>query len=271
MRGKAETCVFTASCECGKDVDYTNHGIRDVILNGIADVDIRREVLGTAEILKKPVNDVIALVENKEMAYSASSLSNLSDNQSTTPSQSAKTTQAPCPHCKTLFNIFTEGTRGWNTKPHTMCISCYRARRCRKRQQRPEPEHKSTVNVVDENLISQIAIISSSEAHPSRNHQRQRQRQRWKRPSITHTAVNRPKPVTLEHHIFTKGEWRRARLRAHPRIDISISLANPHNNFKGGRKHTPNARTDVSAIVDTGAQLDLWSLQRIPGQWILAR
>ena len=275
VRGKAETCVFTASCECGKDVDYTDHAIRDVILNGIADVDIRREVLGTAEILKKPVNDVIALVENKEMARSASSSSNLSamssfqqqqrtvtDNQNTTPSQSAKTTQAPCPHCKTLFNIFSVGTRGWNTKPHTMCISCYRTRRRRKRQQRPELEHKSTVNVVDENPISQIAIISSSEAHPSRNHQRQRQRRRRKRPSMTHTAVNHPKPATLEHHIFTKGEWRRARLRAHPRIDISISLANPHKNFKGGRKHTPNAHTDVSAIVDTGAQSDLWSLQR---------
>ena len=41
---------------------------RDVLFNGISDSDIRREVLGTAKLLKSPVNDVIALVENKDMA-----------------------------------------------------------------------------------------------------------------------------------------------------------------------------------------------------------
>ena len=78
VRGKAETCEFTAECECGKEVDYTNHSIRDVLLNGIYDPDIRREVLGTKNILKTSVNDVIALVENKEMARNALPSSNLS-------------------------------------------------------------------------------------------------------------------------------------------------------------------------------------------------
>ena len=35
VRGKAETCVYTTQCDCGKDVDYTNHIIRDVLLNGV--------------------------------------------------------------------------------------------------------------------------------------------------------------------------------------------------------------------------------------------
>ena len=78
VREKAETCEFTAECECGKEVDYTNHSIRDVLLNGIYDPDIRREVLGTKNILKTSVNDVIALVENKEMARNALPSSNLS-------------------------------------------------------------------------------------------------------------------------------------------------------------------------------------------------
>ena len=133
VRGKAETCAFTALCECGENVDYTDHAIRDVILNGIADSDIRREVLGTTDILKKPVNDVIALVENKEMARSASSSSDMSamssfqrqqravtSNQSTTPTQSDKIKQASCPHCKTLFHVFTEGTRRLAVNPTKM-------------------------------------------------------------------------------------------------------------------------------------------------------
>ena len=28
VRGKAETCAFTTTCECGKNVDYTDHAIR---------------------------------------------------------------------------------------------------------------------------------------------------------------------------------------------------------------------------------------------------
>ncbi|XP_044170488.1 uncharacterized protein LOC122954502 [Acropora millepora] len=77
VHGKAETCAFTI-CECGKNVDYTHHVTRDVLLNGISDPGIRREVLGTTNILQTPVNDVIALVENKEMARNALPSSTLS-------------------------------------------------------------------------------------------------------------------------------------------------------------------------------------------------
>jgi hypothetical protein len=52
VRGKDETCAFTAECECGKDVDYTDNVICDVLLNGLSDPDIRREILGTPNILK---------------------------------------------------------------------------------------------------------------------------------------------------------------------------------------------------------------------------
>ena len=152
VRGKAETCAFSTKCECGKNVDYTDHVIRDVLLNGISDPDIRREVLGTKDVPKTPVNDVIALVENKEMARNALPSSTLSavssfkhqqdppkEPPSATPSRVDQARQATCPDCKSLFKIFTEGTRGWNTKPHTVCINCYRVRRRRKRPPHTPP------------------------------------------------------------------------------------------------------------------------------------
>ena len=58
----------------------------------------------------------------------------------------------------------------------------------------------------------------------------------------------------LAHHVFTKGEWRKARLRDHPRVPLTISLARP-----GG--HAPITHAEISAIADTGAQSDLWSLE----------
>jgi len=101
---------------------YTDHVIRNVLLNGITNPDIRREVLGTNNVLQTPVNDVIALMENKEMARNAlpsSTLSAVSSFQrqkkptkeppSATPSRADQAKQAAFPECKNLFKVFTKG------------------------------------------------------------------------------------------------------------------------------------------------------------------
>ncbi|CAB4034895.1 Hypothetical predicted protein [Paramuricea clavata] len=117
VRGKAETFAFTAECECGKGVDYTDNVIRDDLLNHLSDPDIRREILGTPDILKKPVNDVIALVENEEMARNALPSSTLSavlsfqrqknptTTTATSPSQVDQTKEGTCPDCKHTFKV----------------------------------------------------------------------------------------------------------------------------------------------------------------------
>lgn len=121
---KAETCAFAAQCECGKSVNYTDNAIRDVLLNGLADTDITREILGMKDILTKPINDIIALIEGKEMACNAlpsSTLSAVSTFQNqrntapvTAPPQADRNKEAVCLDCKTTFKIFTAGVRGWN-------------------------------------------------------------------------------------------------------------------------------------------------------------
>ena len=67
--------------------------------------------------------------------------------------------------------------------------------------------------------------------------------------------------ASLEHHIFTKGEWRRARLRDHPRASITISVDIPANSRGTKNNQGPTIEAKISAIADTGAQSDLWSLQ----------
>ena len=57
VRSKAETCNFTtvSECECGKKnvTSYTDEAIKDVMLAGVGDEDIRREVLSTEDILSR--------------------------------------------------------------------------------------------------------------------------------------------------------------------------------------------------------------------------
>ncbi|KAL9972701.1 hypothetical protein ACROYT_G019061 [Oculina patagonica] len=265
VRGKAETCAFATKCECGKNVDYTDHVIRDVLLSGIFDPDIRREILGNKDVLKTPVNDVIALVENKEMARNALPSSTLSavssfkrqqdppkEPPSATPSRVDQARQATCPDCKSLFKIFTEGTRGWNTKPHTVCINCYRVRRRRKRPPHTPQAPPPTSQAFESDPISQIAVCQSS---------RTRRRRRHNRAPATHGTVGRHPPLQLAHQIFTKGEWKRARLREHPRVPITISIDISAQSRYRDPTRTSNTHAEVSAIADTGAQSDIWSMK----------
>ena len=258
VRGKAETCSYAAKCTCGADVNYTDHVIRDVILNGLFDTDIKREVLGASGVLELPINDIIALVESKEMARNAlpsHSLSAVSSfqkqkatppNIATRPSPSDQAKEGQCPECHTNFRVFTQGARGWNKTPHKVCIDCYRAARRKNRQQDSRSSTTSAVHATESESISQIATIHTGSTNPSK------------------ATKTRPPAVRLDHHIFSKGEWKRARLRDHPRVPVTVTLLRQTpgtSSARGdvaGRQPPPPA--EVSAVADTGAQSDLWSL-----------
>ena len=71
VHAKADTCAFSVDCSRGLKVNHTDHMIRDSLLNGISDFDIRWEILGITDSFTTAVNDVIALVKSKEMARNA--------------------------------------------------------------------------------------------------------------------------------------------------------------------------------------------------------
>ena len=43
-----------------------------------------------------------------------------------------------CPLCQRLFQLYKKGPRGWNTKPYTLCIECYRTQKRRRRHLAPK-------------------------------------------------------------------------------------------------------------------------------------
>jgi len=245
VRGKAETCSFSTACTCGLDVDYTDHVIRDVLLSGMVDPDIRRDVLGIQNLLSLPINDIVALVETKEMARNAlpnSSVSAVSSfarqrksptpRVSQTPSGAEHARRASCPDCRKMYNLFSEGSNGWNSKPHQVCIDCFRIRR-RKRQNNMA-QGKASVHAVECNPISQVAGIQA-QAPRDRKH------------------------VALAHHIFSSGEWKRARLRDHPRVSVHIAVDIAQQKKYGCPGSSVS--TSILAVADSGAQSNLWSLK----------
>ena len=251
VRGKAETCEFVTTCQCGANVNYTDHQIRDTLLNGINDHDIRRDILGHPNILQMPVNDVIAVVENKEMARNALPSSNLaavssfvrqrqsySNQNATRPASIERKKTTNCPDCKRNFNMYNEGPKGWNIKPHQYCIDCYRARRKNRRQ---KPKSDGVINSIVADSVHQIANLSVTTKSPK---------------PFAQIAANKEQSGILDHHTFTEGKWRKAKIRDHPQIPITITTSLSHSNPGNICGHIAN----VVAVADTGAQSDLWSL-----------
>ena len=206
----------------------------DVLLNGIADIDIRREALSSENIHDRPINEIIAFVETREIARNASpsiGVSSVSEyrrsrgkgtNRSSSPSAAEKAKTAPCPDCGNTFHLFSKKQRGWNKRPYEKCSDCWR--RCRNK--RTDQGENNTISMAgSSNPFGQICAFSF--------------------PKSVQT-----KPITLGHHIFSKGEWRKARLRNHPSTQLNVT-----------NDSSPSFSTTVNALADSGAQTDVWSME----------
>ena len=193
---KAETCEFQIDhkCLCGltNSVDYTDHAMWDVLVAGIYDSDIRRDILGVEGIIAKSVNGVVFLVGWREMARNALEMSGnasaISRGQEvsitrrtsprefrppqrlTKPCPANKDQKGPCSQCRQQFLLFSEGQKGWNTKPREFCKNCFRLRRQNRSKGNKAPLVGTSVSGIYENpdslqAISQISVISSATYH----------------------------------------------------------------------------------------------------------
>ena len=98
------------------------------------------------------VNEIVALVESKETARNAvppteatsvSTVQRLHDadhraRRNATPCREShnlpdRSKQSRCPLYQRLFQLYKKGACGWNTKPYTLCIECYRTQKRRRR------------------------------------------------------------------------------------------------------------------------------------------
>ena len=71
VRGKAITCRFQLECVRCVSVNYTNDIIKHVVIAGIYNEDIRRDVYGIQDADTMSVHNLIAFIESKEVAREA--------------------------------------------------------------------------------------------------------------------------------------------------------------------------------------------------------
>ena len=77
IQGKAATCEFVTVCTANcceanpPKVDFSNVIVKYVLVNGLADAEIRKDVLGWKDLDTSSLAETIAFIEGKEMARDA--------------------------------------------------------------------------------------------------------------------------------------------------------------------------------------------------------
>ena len=149
VKATAATCNFTVRCPntcCATEspIDYTSSVVKDVLIAGIADGDIRKDVLGWPELDSKNDKDLVAFVEAKELARNAwnstpvAGAAGMSSYRKDTPNAAASDTsdkslkaklslKGKCSRCDKQISLYTQYNNGrMNRQPYKMCKKCHK-------------------------------------------------------------------------------------------------------------------------------------------------
>ena len=65
LKGQASVCQYNINCECGCQLSYSDQMVRDTLVVGLADDDIRLDVFGQAN-QEMSLDETIRFIEAKE-------------------------------------------------------------------------------------------------------------------------------------------------------------------------------------------------------------
>ena len=171
---------------------------------------------------------VSALVESKEMACNAvppteftvvSAVQRLHDADhrarlnATPPREShnspARSKQSRCPLCQRLYQLYKKGPRGWNTKPYTLCIECYRTQKHRRRHLAPKVDSSPS-----EPGLQTLEVTSCTDPQLSfiRTNHGPVLRHRPNKCNMLLSALHRNATTEGPYYVFKDGQWATAHM-----------------------------------------------------------
>lgn len=168
VRATASTCNYSVPCPhacCAANsstVDYTSRVVKDILIAGIADDDIRRDVLGHPQLDDKCDKDVVTFVEEKEMAKNACHATSRTEvNAMSTYRKNSKddtkhklTLKGKCSKCGTEIALYVRYRSGkMNKDPFEKCLKCFRIER--------DNKLPKTLRDSETNALSFIESLSS--------------------------------------------------------------------------------------------------------------
>ena len=294
-RGKAANCKLTHVCSrepvlpggtrCDQVNSYAEDVVKMVVLFGMCDEDIKREVLGTDDLVSKDLNTTIALIETKETATRS-----LWSNDLSTAQHSAMTSyqkvqaddkrlkvKGKCKKCKEDFlkNARFRGKNGeFKLKTYKICKKCFEEEKTSKKKDKEDTENTAgafTMFAVEFNLMFEKAEKEARTKHWADKKAKKKERQRERRASALPASLCDDEFVAevsevqggikIPNFVFDgRDGWKMARPEAHPTIRLTITTA--ESDYAHLKLRHPVMRTvERDVVTDTGAQCNLLGLK----------
>jgi hypothetical protein len=246
LKGKAATCTYSVNCTsntCTQLIDFTDTIVKDVLVAGLVDEEIKKEVLGWSELDNKSLDELVTFIEAKEMARNAlnkqSVTAAVSSYKSKLKNDTKPTSKTSCKKCGIEIDQHVWNKRRGRYIECNLCLNCWKKANPRKEK----PLRKDTNNR-DETTAILIGGVTCKSSNVS---------------ACEHP--NYPKEIVLDHYIFDSHDgWRKSESMSHPTLRLRLTIAAEDYDHVGVRcpKLMPSF---VTVVTDTGAQSCLWSLQ----------
>ena len=277
-KAQASTCEYSLKCgqECCKTkptIDYTASVVKDIIVCGLVDPEIRRDVLELEDLDKKSAIDLVGLVESKETARKAWAARNQGDvaasstykKEGNTPKEDPievkLTLKAKCSVCDVKIFQFVRNRFGRvNKVPFSKCAKCHKDSQSKGEKSEPQSRASKSEHSAIQGFLGAIeskeSLTTDDELVGSTD---EGYYQTSSLDGCSHfLASEAGASVRLDHHIFTKDGWQRANSLSHPVLSLKITTA--QEDYKSlNIPHVSILPTNVKAVTDTGAQSCLWS------------
>ena len=271
VKGKAMTCGYTKkcpACDPVQMVDYTDEVIRDVLVHGLHDMEIRQEVLGLPKLNEMNIPELVGHIEGKEMARDAvsGSLAAAAAISTYARGQKSQNKDEPqydktgkCEDCNCVLKLYAKNRIGsYNKTPFKVCLVCFKKKKPKKKEEDSKKKDEDSKHR-DEHaaIVFELGALEKTANNTKRNVIK------FGGSEFTITANGSPrcpsrKSIELDHHIFKDGAWFRRDFSHHPILRLALN-AKEEDYDTFGFTYPRVGTTFVDAVTDTGAQSCLWS------------
>ena len=283
IKGKADTCAYTKSCPhgCNGQVDYTSEVIKDVLISGLADQDIRKDVLGWQDLDSRTATQTVTFVESKEMARNALSHDSSSSTSAINsayrkmkqepPEEGKEKQMGKCPKCNKQYPLykFFQSTKRWNPTPFTTCFDCRPLRKNHRKNNENNTNTDAetvgglytTMGVISDDLQTTPNVDSSDGALDAVN-SNGNEFIVTNVGAVQYDTIPSEQKIVLRNQIFSSDlGWKNAQKQQHPRLRLRITTKEEDYHALGIRNFPKIAPSHINVVTDSGAQSCLWGLR----------
>ena len=169
ITGKASTCGYTMACSggtCNVVNDFTSVIAKDILVHGLVDGEIRKDVVGWTDVDEKTVEETAAFIEGKEMArdsiatstsIAAAPISHVQPGEKGKSSGKLKE-KTKCSDCNAVMDKYFYHHKRKKNIECTKCKSCWQ----KEQSQKPANNNQDVAAVVDETSALLIGAMSNS-------------------------------------------------------------------------------------------------------------